>query len=185
MTDRAHDHDIVSNSHPDAVILRSPPNWTAVAFFGALGALHLTIATSAFLNSRWGAHMSVIFGTIFCGIGVISLFARHQIEIAPADRRIRLRTGIGRFSYRSEVPFCNVLSVRVIVSPRHCDSSVSIICAHRDIEIPPTDTPRQQALALALALNVRLIKVYAEPMVADPAERIARLQHDRSESESL
>jgi hypothetical protein len=181
MSDRAQD---VSNSHSDAVNLRSPPNWTAVAFFGALGTLHLGIATSALLHSRWEAHMSVIFGTIFGTIGVLSLFARHNIEIAPDARRIRLRSGLGRFSYRREIPFSQVVSVRVIVARRQCDSCVSIICTDRDIEIPPTPTPRHQALALAMALNVRLVKVYAEPIDAEPAHRIERLHRSASESES-
>jgi len=179
MSDRAPllDHE----SHQSGVILRSPPNWTAVAFFGSLGLLHLGIATSALLSSRWEAHMSLIFGTLFGTVGIISIFVRHHVEIAPQQKRILLRSGLGRFSYRRAVPFSNVLSVRVILAERHCDSCVSIVCADRDIEIPPSRTPRQQALALAMALNVRLIKVYAESIDPEPANRIARLHQNQND----
>ena len=180
MSDRAQYLDV---SQSDSVELRSPPNWTAVAFFGALGLLHLSIATSALVQGRWEAHMSVVFGGLFGGIAVLSLFLRHHIEIAPAARRIRLRSGLGRFSFRREVPFSKVLSVRVIVAQRHRDSCVCIVCTDRDIEIPTSPTPRQQALALALALGVRLIKVYAESVDPEPGDRIARLQSNASENE--
>jgi hypothetical protein len=169
------------NSHPGAVILRSPPNWTAVAFFGSLGLLHLGIATSALLSSRWEAHMSLIFGTLFGAVGIVSIFVRHHVEIAPEQKRIFLRSGLGRFAYKRAVPFSNVLSVRVILAERHCDSCVCIVCADRDIEIPPSRTPRQQALALAMALNVRLIKVYAESIDPEPANRIARLHQNQND----
>jgi hypothetical protein len=180
MSDRAQ---YLDDSQPDSVVLRSPPNWTAVAFFGALGVLHLSIATSTLLQSRWEGHMSVIFGGMFATLAVISVFVRHHIEIAPSVRRIRLRSGLGRFSYRREVPFSKVLSVRVIVAQCARDSCVCIVCADRDIEIPASPTPRQQALALAMALNVRLVKVYAESVDPEPANRIARLQSNPSESE--
>ena len=172
---------LLDDSHADDVILRSPPNWTAVAFFGSLGLLHLGIATSALLSSRWEAHMSVVFGALFGGVGVLSLFVRHNIEIAPRQKRISLRSGVGRFAWQRTVPFSSVLSVRVIVAERPCDSCVCIVCADRDIEIPPTRAPRQQALALAMALNVRLIKVYAESVDPEPANRIERLHQNQSD----
>ena len=178
LSDRAQ---LPDDPHPHNVILRSPPNWTAVAFFGSLGLLHLGIATSALLSSRWESHMSLIFGAIFGAVGIVSVFARHHIEIAPQSRRIHLRSGVGRFAYQREVPFSSVLSVRVILAERQCDSCVCIVCADRDIEIPPSPTPRQQALALALALNVRLIKVYADCLNPEPANRIERLHQNHSD----
>ena len=180
MSDRA----FVSFPHtsdPQGVILRSPPNWTAVAFFGSLGILHLGIATSALLSSRWEAHMSVVFGTIFSGVGVLFLFVRNQIEIAPTHRRIFLSSGLGRCSYRRWVCFDHVLSVRVIVAEKLRDCCVCIVCADRDIEIPSSPNPRQQALALAMALNVRLIKVYAESMDPEPTNRVERLYRNHSD----
>src|SRR5215211_6642321 len=83
----------VVESHPDAVIFRSPPNWTAVAFFGALGSLHLVMATTSLLAGRGGAHMSVVFGVIFATVGAGFFVARRDVVFRPERRRIFGRTG--------------------------------------------------------------------------------------------
>jgi hypothetical protein len=166
----------VDNSDLPNVILRSPPNWTAVAFFGALGALHLGIATSALFASRWEAHMSVIFGSVFTFVGVACLFVRHEIIIRPERRRITIRTGLGRVAVERSIPFSDVTSVRITLLGVHQrESSVVIVCAREDIEIPPCDTPRQQALVLAMALGVRLVKVYGENSVPESSERMQQM----------
>jgi hypothetical protein len=159
-----------------AVVFRWPRNWTAVAFFGALGSLHLSMAATALLAYRWEAHMSVIFGLLFAGVALLCLAVKHEIAVLPDRRRVLVRTGFGHLAVCRSVPFKNVTSVRVtLLGQYHRESSVSIVCAQDDIELPPTSTPRQQGLLLAMMMNVRLVKVYGDGPPPEPAQRIARL----------
>jgi len=164
-------------SHPvDAVTFRWPRNWTAVLFFGCLASLHLGIDTTALLTFRFEAHMSLIFGTMFAGVALACLLIRREIVLEPEFRQLVLRTGVGRLSCVRSVPFDNVTSVRVTLLGRfHQESSVSIVCDHTDIELPPTPTPRQEGLLLAMSMNVRLVKVYGDGPPPEPAQRIAKL----------
>ena len=74
------------------------------------------------------------------------------------------------------IPFDNVTSVRVtLLGQFHCESSVSIVCDHTDVELPPTSVPRQQGLLLAMTMGVRLVKVYGDGPPPEPAQRIAKL----------
>jgi hypothetical protein len=57
-------------------------------------------------------------------------------------------------------------------------SRIELLCDNEDLECPPTDIPRQQALCLAMTMNVRLIKVYADD-VPDAPERIDAMPSDR------
>jgi hypothetical protein len=166
-----------SESHPiDAVTFRWPRNWTAVIFFGCLGGLHLGIATTALLTFRFEAHMSLIFGTIFAAVALACLLIRREIVLEPEFRQLVLRTGVGRLSCVRAIPFDKVTSVRVTLLGRfHQESSVSVVCDHTDIELPPTPTPRQEGLLLAMAMNVRLVKVYGDGPPPEPAQRIAKL----------
>jgi hypothetical protein len=164
-------------SHPaDAVIFRWPRNWTAVIFFGCLGGLHLGIATTALLTFRFEAHMSLIFGTMFACVSLACLLVRREIVLEPEFRQLVIRTGLGRLACVRAISFEKVTSVRVTLLGRfHRESSVSIVCDHTDIELPPTHTPRQEALLLAMAMNVRLVKVYGDGPPPEPAQRIAKL----------
>ena len=157
------------------VVLRTPPNWTAVVFLGMLGALHLTIAIPSLLAGRWAGHLSLILGTIFLTIAMIGYRCRSEMALLPSQRRLRLRTGLGRFCYERFVPFSAVRAVRLMVEPgtsrRAGDSLIELLCRGEDIPCPPTRIPRQQALFMAMALNVPLIKVSEEE--APPPERLA------------
>jgi hypothetical protein len=165
-----------ANPQPTAVVFRSPRNWTAVVFFGALGSLHLSMALTSYTSYQAVLHMSLVFGTLFIGIAVGFLLARHEITFQPERRRIVVRTGIGRLAFQRCLLFSKVVSVRVTLLGRHQgESSVSVISAHDEIELPPTPTPRQEALLLAIMMGVRLVKVYCDGAPAEPAERIARL----------
>jgi hypothetical protein len=168
--------EIEADPHTAGVTFRSPRNWTAVAFFGALGTLHLTIAATSFIAYRWEAHMSVVFGAIFSVVALACVLARHEINVLPHERRIVVRTGFKKLTVSRVAPFANVTSVRVTLLGRdHGESSVAIVCKHDDIELPPTRTPRQEALLLALLINVRLVKVYGDGPPPEPAQRIAKL----------
>lgn len=169
------DRPLELKSHPQAVVLRWPPNWTAVSFFGALGLLHLGIAVAAFWSHRWEAHMSLVFGTLFTAVALICLTTRHEVAIVPQRRRIVLRMRIGLFRWERSLPFSRVENVRVTLLGDQGESTVCIVSPDEDIELPPTRTPRQQALLLAMTMGVRLVKVYADAPAPEPAQRIANL----------
>jgi hypothetical protein len=50
-----------------------------------------------------------------------------------------------------------------------------VLCENEDVECPPTRIPRQQALFLAMAMNVRLIKVYGSGVNPDAVDRLDSL----------
>lgn len=161
---------------PESVTFRWPRNWTAVVFFGALGALHLGMATSALLANRYEAHMSLIFGGLFAAVAVTCVVVRREVVVDPEFRQILVRTGAGRCAFERAIAFGDVTSVRVtLLGQGHRESSVSIVCDRTDVELPPTTTPRQEGLLLAMTMNVRLVKVYGDGLPPEPAQRIAKL----------
>src|SRR5215212_6362518 len=100
MTGRAIADDLAA---PDAIpaaaadlVLRAPPNWTAVIFFACLGLLHLIIATLAFLHGRWEGMMSMLLGSIFTTVAIVSSRCCFELVIQPRQRRMRLRSGLRR-----------------------------------------------------------------------------------------
>ena len=159
------------------LILRTPPNWTAVAFFAMLGGLHLSIAIPSLLDGRWG-HVSLIVGAIFVTTSIISCRFRFELAMLTSQRRLRLRTGVGRMVYERFIPFTSVRAVRLMTEPglraKTTESLVELLCRGEDVPCPPTTIPRQQALLMAMAMDVPLIKVSeadaAPPL--PPAERI-------------
>ena len=147
------------------LVLRSGPNWTAVLFFACLSALHLFIVASSFLHQRWEAFMSVIFGVTFALISLAFWRVRSELAvIAGAERRVRVRTGSRRVFLERSVPFSRIRFVRLtLLNPRAPQSAViELVCDHEVLECPPTPIPRQEALCLAVAMGVRLVKVYGE-----------------------
>ena len=163
-------------SHATPVIFRSPRNWTAIAFFGGLGGLHLSVAATALLAYRWEAHMSLVFGTFFVAVATGCFLVRHEVIVLADRRRIQVRTGLRHIAYERIFAFSDVASVRVTLLGRdHAESAVAIVCAQEDIELPPTRTPRQEGLLLAMMMNVRLVKVYGDGPPPEPAQRIASL----------
>jgi hypothetical protein len=153
---------------PDAVppfsdlVLRGGPNWTAVGFFGMLGGLHLAVAIPALLEGRWG-YVSLIVGTIFVTSSIVSYRFRSEVAMLTSQRRLRLRTGVGRMVYERSIPFASVRAVRLMTEPgvraRTSESLIELLCHLEDVPCPPTPIPRQQALFMAMAMDVPLIKV--------------------------
>ncbi len=156
------------------LVLRGGPNWTAVGFFGMLGGLHLTIAVPSLLVGRYG-YMSLILGTILVTIAVIGYRCRCEIALLSSQRRLRLRTGVGRMVYERSIPFTSVRAVRLTTEPgvrkRTSDSLIELLCYMEDVPCPPTVIPRQQALFLAMAMNVPLIKVSEGTTPEAPIDR--------------
>ena len=141
-----------------SVVLRTPVNWTAVAFFAALAGLHLTVAVLAFAAGRWEGYLSLVLATVFLVIAGAAARFRFEVAVLCSSRRLRLRTGVGRLGASRFVPFAAVRAVRVTT----CDdaaperSRIELLCRCEDIPCPPTPVPRLQALLLAMLLGVPL-----------------------------
>jgi len=164
------------------VTLRSPPNWTAVLFFAALGMLHLYMAASAFSHCRWEGFMSLIFGTMFCLVSIAFRLVRSEMTMQSAARRLRLRIGCGRIGHERFIAFGKVRNVRLTLMHPHnpLAATIEIVCEREVIECPPTRVPREEALCLAMTMNAPMIKVYSEEF-GRAAERLDSLpSHDRS-----
>jgi hypothetical protein len=168
MQTRELDLSAASARTPD-LVFRTPVNWTYVVFFACLGALHLTIATLAFLHGRWEAYLSMALGTIFVAVAVVAQRCRFELAILPRERRIRLRSGTQRVNYQRFIPFTDVHGIRLTLGDT-CDapsSRIEVLCDNEDIECPPTSIPRQEALCLAMLMGVRLIKVCDDDTPSD------------------
>lgn len=144
------------------VVLRAPPNWTAVIFLGMLGGLHLSIALPSLFAGRYG-YLSLIIGAIFLTVAIVGYRCRFELTLLNSQRRLRLRTGVGRLCWERFVPYSSVRGVRLMVEPgltqHQTESLIELLCNGEDIPCPPTTIPRQQALFMAMAMNVPLIKV--------------------------
>jgi hypothetical protein len=143
------------------LILKAPPNWTAVIFFAVLSGLHYWNAFSSFAHHRWAGHMSLLLGTIFVIVSIVFSRIRYELAFLPRQKRIRIRNGLGPFKYHRSIAFCDVHAVRVTMSrpPDYPISRIEVLCDNEDVECPPTSIPRQEALCLAIMMGVELIKV--------------------------
>ena len=155
-------HTLVRNPrtrYPANLTLRTPPNWTAVGFFGLLGTLHLSIAVPAFFAGRWEGYLSLLLAIVFITASVVASCYRFELRVFPLRRELRLRHGIRRLFLERSVPFASIDGVRLNLSPAgNRDSTIELICVGDEIVCPPTSIPREQALYLAMTLNVPLIR---------------------------
>ena len=155
---------VVPASYPN-LTLRTPPNWTAVAFLVLLAALHLSVAGRAFVAGRWEGYVSLCFGTLFAVAAVVTFHVRREVTVLYHHGKLRLRTGVGPLSVERCMPFGSVHGVRVTLGPSGGsarDSCVELICPHEDVPCPPTAVPRQLGLLLALMIGAPLVKVSAD-----------------------
>jgi hypothetical protein len=143
------------------LVLHAPPNWTAIFFFAVLSSLHCAIAFPAFYHGRWEGYLSLIFAILFASISVIAYFARYEMAILPKQRLIRLRQRFGPIRFQRFIPFTDVHAIRLTLSGSR-ESRIEVLCDNEDIDCPPTTIPRQEALFLAIMMNVQLIKVCDE-----------------------
>lgn len=151
------------------LVMRSPVNWTAVGFFGGLSGLHAAIAVPAFLNGRWEAFLSAVFAGIFLCIAGVCFLAKTRLVVSPAERRVRMRWGVGNVGVERIVRFAEVRAVRLTLmgTRKRPVSSIEILCDEGDIECPSTKYPRQQALYMAITMGVELIKVLGDEVGED------------------
>lgn len=147
------------------LVLRTGPNWTAVGFLVLLAAVHLAMGGRAFASGRWEGYVSVGFGAIFTVATAVVFHVRREVAVLYHQGKLRLRTGVGRWSAERFVPFSCVHAVRVTLgaSGSGRDSYVELICQVEDVPCPPTDIPRQLGLLLAMMIGAPLVKVSAEP----------------------
>jgi hypothetical protein len=143
------------------MVLRSPRNWTAVVFLALLGCIHLAVAIPAILVGRWEGYLSVVLFFLFGAGALLAAAFRSELALQPSHGRIVLRTGVGRWCSERFIPFDALRGVRLTTTPgrRGAESRIEILCPFEQIECPPTAVPRQEALLLAMALEVPLIKV--------------------------
>ena len=155
-------------------VLRGPPNWTIVLLLLGIGAMHLSIAIPAFLHGHWQGFLSLILGCVFLTASTIAWRIRPEVGVLTSKRALRLRAGVGRLYLERFIPFSHVRGVRVTLShpTKHVDEAlIQVVCDDEDIECPPTDIPQQEALYLAVAMGVRLIKVSDEDDGGDGQKR--------------
>ena len=146
---------------PADLILRSRPNWTAVVFIALLAALHLAVAVPAFLHKVWEGYLSMGLGVLFAAAAGAVATVRSEVAVLPAERRVAVRTRLPGWRIERGLPFARVLAVRLTLMPGGGEESkVEILAADGgDVECPPTAVPRQEALLLAMVMNVPLIRV--------------------------
>jgi hypothetical protein len=74
---------------------------------------------------------------------------------------LHLRTSLGRVWFERHISFKSVQAVRLFLTPKKslAESRIEILCDGESIECPTTRVPRQEALYLAMAMDVELIKV--------------------------
>lgn len=142
--------------------MRSPPNWTAVGFFGCLSLMHWMIALPSILNGRWEAHLSLIFGAAFALVAAGCWLFCREVAVMSSRGQVRIRTGLCALRTERTIPFEQVRGVRLTLSGRGGDSQIEMICDEGGIDCPVTPVPRQQALCMAILMHVNLTKVIGE-----------------------
>jgi hypothetical protein len=147
---------------PADLVLRSTTPWTAVLFVGMLGGLHLVVAGIALWQGRWEAYFGLGLGAVFFGAAVVVGRVRLEVRVVPVERRVFVRTGVGPAGVGHSVRFDDVRGVRLTLPPGgDTEAKIEILVEGGDIECPPTTVPRQEALLLAMMMDVPLFKVSA------------------------
>jgi hypothetical protein len=153
------------------LVLRSRPGWLWPMFLGLLGTLHGTIATLAFLNGRWEAYLSAVFCLVFFTAATACRRFRTEMAVLRESKLIRVRAGVGPVGIQRYVAFGAISGVRLTLMKRADESVVELICYDDDLRCPPSHSPGQEALLLAMILDVPLTKVYGEN-IAPERERV-------------
>jgi hypothetical protein len=162
-TARQLDVELIESRPCRDLVFRSGPNWTAVIFFATLALLHLCICIPAFFHGRWEGYMSLLFATIFITCSITGTRFITELAVLPIQQQVRIRTGVGPFNYERRFPFSSIRGVRLtLYSDRpHGESRIELLCPGDDLQCPPTTVPREEALCLAMTMNVPLIKAFA------------------------
>ncbi len=151
------------------LVHRSSPDVLYTALFAMLSLSHGGIACVAIANHRWEGYLSAIFCIFFAGVAMICRRFRFEVAILKNVRLVRIRHGVGRLYVERLVPFGAITDVRLTLlggkGPEN--SQIELLSRNDDIRYPPADHPRQEALLLAMTLDVPLVKVYGENVLPD------------------
>lgn len=166
------------------LIFSARRNWTAVFFFAALAALHAAIAIPAYRANPTQGIVAGIICLIFAVLAVLAFLARRELLFFAGSKIVRRCIGLGGLQMGRAIPFTKVRAVRLSHQPAAIPSSqIDLLCDSSEIPCPATPVPRQQALCLAMMMNVRLIHLNVAPaqaaskdggdLLCDRAERLA------------
>jgi hypothetical protein len=169
--------DVAVQPQTTPLTLRTPVNWTAVLFFGALSFVHASIAIPAFYHGRWEGFLSAIFCVLFATVSVISYFVHAQLTMLPEQRRLHMRWGFPPLRFDRLIPFSDIRGVRLTLvgTRKHPESIIQLLCDSGDVECPPTRYPRQHALLLAMTIGAPLTKVIGDEQASPDAPRPGRI----------
>jgi hypothetical protein len=150
-----------TSTPPQPVVLRTPPNRTSACFFLVLGALHAAMAAPALWTGHPQGYVGAGFAGLFCFVALIAWKTGSEMAVLAGERRVCLRTGVGRLAVQRSVAFEQVREVRLTLGgpDRVAPSRIELVCDGRYLACPPTRIPRQQALYLAITLGVPLLKI--------------------------
>jgi hypothetical protein len=150
--------------------LKYPANWPLVAFLGVLALLHLGIAMIAYSARPAEAQICLLVGSFFAGAALLAGLMHHELVIRPDRGCLSMCRSLGFLRLERKVPFDQVQSVRLTFTPSTSMEKprIDVLCGGRAIASPMTLVPRQQALCMAMLMNVELIRIYSrqEPCLA-------------------
>lgn len=141
------------------VAFKPKRQWTYFTFFSALAIFHAAVAAVALHERQPEGNMSLVFAVLFLLLAVGSLFVGCELAIVHTQRVIRLRTGFPKLYFERRIHFEDIQAIRLTTA--HNGALIELLCEERQISCPPAKYPRQQALMMAIALDVKLIRVSA------------------------
>src|SRR5947208_7571233 len=111
MSDRQLQLEITRNGvgRPTDLVMRYPPNWTAVIFFAGMSFLHLINGLGAFWKGRIEGEMSSVLGVAFAIATAVALRLKNELEVRPSAGDLQLRTSLGRIWYSRQFSFQSVI----------------------------------------------------------------------------
>lgn len=155
------------------LVLRSRTNWTAVTLFGCLAAVHFVIAWLAGRSGHYEGTVSLLLGIGFSGVALAYWSSMREITLLRKKEIIRVRSGCRILQSERRVPFNQVRAVRLILGDESGRrAKLQLLCDTEELDCPLTCSPRQQALCLAVVLNVRLVRIHGDgDFLNDPARQ--------------
>src|SRR3954470_17046248 len=105
MSDRQLQLDIARGgvSRPTDLVMRYPPNWTAVIFFASMSFLHLINGLGAFWKGRIEGELSAILGVAFAIVTALALRIKNELAVRTSAGDLHLRTSLGRIWHERHI----------------------------------------------------------------------------------
>src|SRR3954451_18259373 len=83
-------------SRPTDLVMRYPPNWTAVIFFASMSFMHLINGLGAFWKGRIEGEMSAVLGVAFAIAAAVALRLKNELAVRRSAGDLQLRTSLGK-----------------------------------------------------------------------------------------